>query len=434
MKNLVTVYIVNSNYGKYISQAIQSVLNQTYKNIEILVIDDFSSDNSKKIIKKYVSNPKIKIILNKKKIGLLKSSNIAIKASKGEYVIRLDADDYFDKDLVSTFVKKIKNNLNSAFVYSDYYEVNKYSQIIKKIKQINVSSGSVIKDRPILAACCLIRKSLLINVGLYDETFTRQDGYDFWYKIINEYSFSYVPKALFFYRRHSKNLTKNLIKLFKTRSEILKKFASKEKSLSKNSLIIPVRGYELDKKNYLKKIKNRPILFYTIDVALKVRNIDKIILSCTDPKLLKICKKKYKKKILYHERKTDEALLNQNFRVSLLSALKKFKLKPDNLVILTPEYPKKKAFYIEQALNKMNLHNLDKVISTTYDVDHNFYQYTKNGIKLISNDNQKLLKYEKKLILKETGGIVIFNLNSLKKNSIKKISNIIIDENSAFKI
>ena len=426
MKNLVTVYIVNSNYGKYISQAIQSVLNQTYKNIEILVIDDFSSDNSKKIIKKYVSNPKIKIILNKKKIGLLKSSNIAIKASKGEYVIRLDADDYFDKDLVSTFVKKIKNNLNSAFVYSDYYEVNKYSQIIKKIKQINVSSGSVIKDRPILAACCLIRKSLLINVGLYDETFTRQDGYDFWYKIINEYSFSYVPKALFFYRRHSKNLTKNLIKLFKTRSEILKKFASKEKSLSKNSLIIPVRGYELDKKNYLKKIKNRPILFYTIDVALKVRNIDKIILSCTDPKLLKICKN--------HERKTDEALLNQNFRVSLLSALKKFKLKPDNLVILTPEYPKKKAFYIEQALNKMNLHNLDKVISTTYDVDHNFYQYTKNGIKLISNDNQKLLKYEKKLILKETGGIVIFNLNSLKKNSIKKISNIIIDENSAFKI
>ena len=58
MKNLVTVYIINSNYGKYISQAIQSVLDQTYKKIEILIIDDFSSDDSKKIIKKYVSNPK----------------------------------------------------------------------------------------------------------------------------------------------------------------------------------------------------------------------------------------------------------------------------------------------------------------------------------------------------------------------------------------
>lgn len=434
MKNLVTVYIINSNYGKYISQAIQSVLDQTYKKIEILIIDDFSSDDSKKIIKKYVSNPKIKIIFNKKKIGLLKSSNIAIKASKGEFVIRLDADDYFDKNLISIFIKKIKKNINSAFVYSDYYEVNKFSQVLKKVKQINISSGSNIKDRPILAACCLIRKSLMINVGLYDESFTRQDGYDFWYKIINEYSFSYVPKALFYYRRHSKNLTKNLTKLFKTRSEILKKYAYKKKNFTKNSLIIPVRGYELDKKNYLKKIKNKPIIFHTIDVAIKVKNIDKIILSCADTKLLRICKKKYKSRILYHKRKTDEALLNQNFRTSLLSALRKFHLNPDNLVILTPEYPHKKTFYIEQALNKMNLHNLDKIITTTYDVDHNFYQYIKNGIKLISNDNQKLLRYEKKLILKETGGIVVFNLKSFKRNKIKKISNVIIDERSAYKI
>ena len=57
----------------------------------------------------------------------------------------------------------------------------------------------------------------------------------------------------------------------------------------------------------------------------------------------------------------------------------------------------------------MNLHNLDKIITKPC-VDHNFYQYIKNGIKLISNDNQKLLRYEK-LILKETGGIVVFNLN-----------------------
>lgn len=434
MKDLVTVYIINSNYGKYISQAIQSVLDQTYKNIEILIVDDFSSDNSKKIIQKYMSNPKIKIIFNKKKIGLLKSSNIAIKASKGEFIIRLDADDFFDKNLVSIFVREIKKHASLAFVYSDYFEVNKFAQILKKVKQIDISSGSIIKDRPILAACCLIRKSVLMSVGLYDESFTRQDGYDFWYKIINEYSFEYVPKALFYYRRHSKNLTKNLIKLFKTRSEILKKHANKKNDLIKSSIIIPVRGYELDKKNYLRKYKKKPIIFHTIDTAIKIKNVDKIILSCADINLLKICKKKYKRKILYHKRKTHEALLNQNFRNSILVALKKFNLNPDKLIILTPEHPLKKIFYIEQAINKMNLHNLDKVISTTYDVDHNFYQYVKNGIKLISNDNQKLLRYEKKLILKETGGIVVFKYRAFKKNKIKKISNIIIDEKSATKV
>ena len=147
-----------------------------------------------------------------------------------------------------------------------------------------------------------------------------------------------------------------------------------------------------------------------------------------------MCKSRYRNKILYHKRKTQEALLNQNFRISLINALKKFKLDPENLIVLTPEYPQRKFFYVEQAINKIFLHKLDKVISTTFDVDHNFYQYTKEGIKLISNDNQKLLRYEKKLILKETGGIVVFNFQALKKNIIKKVSNVIIDEESALKI
>ena len=67
------------------------------------------------------------------------------------------------------------------------------------------------------------------------------------------------------------------------------------KKFYKNFLIIPVRGYELDK-NYLKKSKFN--YFYTIDVAIKVKNIDKIILSCADTKLLRICKKKYKVEFL----------------------------------------------------------------------------------------------------------------------------------------
>ena len=94
MKNLVTVYIINSNYGKYISQAIQSVLNQTYKNIEILIIDDFSSDNSKKIIKKYVSNPKIKIIGVQPEEG---ASIPGIRKWPKEYVPKIFSDKNIDE-------------------------------------------------------------------------------------------------------------------------------------------------------------------------------------------------------------------------------------------------------------------------------------------------------------------------------------------------
>ena len=69
MKNniIISVYITNFNYGKYLEKSIQSVLKQTYKFIEIIIIDDASTDNSKKILKKYRTNKKITIIYNKKK-------------------------------------------------------------------------------------------------------------------------------------------------------------------------------------------------------------------------------------------------------------------------------------------------------------------------------------------------------------------------------
>ena len=94
-KKKISIYITNHNYGKYIERAIESAIKQTYKNIEIIIIDDYSVDNSRDIIKKYKYKKNIKIIFNKSKLGLIKSSIKAIKAAKGHFILRLDADDYW---------------------------------------------------------------------------------------------------------------------------------------------------------------------------------------------------------------------------------------------------------------------------------------------------------------------------------------------------
>ena len=133
-KNLVSIYITNFNYSEYIEKSIRSVLSQTYEKIEIIIIDDNSTDNSKQILNKYLKHPKIKVLFNKKNLGLLKSSNIAIKASKGEYIMRLDADDYLDKKIVETFVQRIVRGPKIAMVYSDYHEVNSEGKKINSIK------------------------------------------------------------------------------------------------------------------------------------------------------------------------------------------------------------------------------------------------------------------------------------------------------------
>jgi len=428
---IITVYITNHNYGVYIKKAIDSVLEQSYKNIDLIIIDDASTDRSKKIIKRYEKYDSVRIIYNKKKRGLIKSSNIAIKASKGNFILRLDADDYLDKKCVKILYNNIRKNNNIAMVYSDYYEIDNSDNILIKQKQIDINSRNNLRDRPVLAACCLIRKSALFSVNLYDEKFNRQDGYDLWYKLIKEFNFKYISKPLFFYRKHTNNLTSDKASLYKTRSQILKKYAY-EKIKKLNIIgVVPVRGKEIESLHILKKIKKKPLLFYTLDEALKSKLMSKVILTTPDKKILLTAKKKYNNKILYHLRKKEHALLNTHLKVGLLDSLKKIKKKIDLIIILDVEYPFKKYFYIEQAISKLVLHNCDQVISSIFEINNNYYKYSKDGIQLISNDKLSSLRYEKKTILREAGGITVIKFNAYKKNTVKKVSNIIIDDESS---
>ena len=92
---LVTVYITNHNYGRYIEQAIQSVLRQTQRDFELIIIDDGSTDNSREVIERYAEHRQVVTIFQQNK-GLNVTNNIALRAARGKYVMRLDADDYLD--------------------------------------------------------------------------------------------------------------------------------------------------------------------------------------------------------------------------------------------------------------------------------------------------------------------------------------------------
>jgi glycosyltransferase involved in cell wall biosynthesis len=227
---------------------------QKQKNVklfkkELIIIDDASKDNSIKIIKKYEEKNLCRAIYNKKSKGLIKSSNIGIKASKGRFIMRLDADDYLDPNSLSVLLNAIMKDSNIALVYSDYYLVDEKRNILSLEKQTIRNKEGLLDHKPVLAACCLIRRSSIFSVNLYDERFTRQDGYDLWYKLLKNFKFEHVPLPLFFYRKHGKNLTKNQNKLYKTRTKILRKFSEKKNKIKDLNIncVIPVRGPNVDK-------------------------------------------------------------------------------------------------------------------------------------------------------------------------------------------
>ena len=129
INHLVSVYITNHNYEKYLERSILSVLNQTYQNYEIIIIDDGSTDNSRKKIEKFSNNKKIKIIYQKNK-GLVISNNIAIKTAQGKYITRLDADDWLHPNFLQIMVETAEKNKNCAMIFCDYFIVNQKGQVI----------------------------------------------------------------------------------------------------------------------------------------------------------------------------------------------------------------------------------------------------------------------------------------------------------------
>lgn len=114
---LITLYILNHNYGRFLKQAIASALNQTFQDYEILIIDDGSTDNSSCIIEEYLHHPKISLISQENK-GLTVSANIALNNARGKYLIRLDADDWLVPEALEVLYKSICDKPEVAYVSS----------------------------------------------------------------------------------------------------------------------------------------------------------------------------------------------------------------------------------------------------------------------------------------------------------------------------
>ena len=118
----ITIYITNKNYGKFLNKSINSALKQNFQNFEIIIIDDGSTDNSKKIIEKFRKKKNIRIFYRKSK-GLLNNINFAIRASRANFILRLDADDYLDSNALKVLHKKIDSVICVTMIHGQKDEV-----------------------------------------------------------------------------------------------------------------------------------------------------------------------------------------------------------------------------------------------------------------------------------------------------------------------
>jgi len=421
----VSVYIPVYNYGKYVEKAIESVIRQTFDDWELIIINDGSNDESEEIIRKYEHYPKITTV-NQKNKGLAITSNIALRLSRGEYIIRLDGDDFFDENAFLVMVNFLDKHHEISLVYPDYFLVNENDEIISVECREKINGGDdCLLDLPPHGACTMWRKAVLLELGGYSEDITCQDGYDIWFRFLESHKADNINLPLFYYRQHPDSLTKNEKRILKTRQEIKRKYIERKKEKNgdfqqiNRIAIIPVRSHSnVTTKMALSKIARRPMIDYTLLEALKADCFNRVVVVSEDEKILQYVDKNYED-ILTMKRPIEYSRRNTRIEDTIelvLNNLEKNDLeKFDEVMLLYSQSPLKRSEHFIKAIDTLQIFDTDCVVPLCETMSP-YYVRQKNGLERIGNT--EMFRLERKTIYKGNGSFLLFKTSNLQTGSV----------------
>jgi len=271
---LVSIIIPVFNSEKFLEDTVYSALNQTYQEIEVIAVDDGSSDKSIDILKNF--EDKIKII-RKKNGGIASALNEGIKISKGKWIKILGADDVLKNNAIEILLKQI-NELESpekCILYSNYEIIDESGKLIHEYIEPDLNSlaqferNVVLLDHSIVhPLTSLIPISCFEKCGFFNEQLKYVEDYEFWLRccILHDYKLVLIPKVTAEYRIHPNQLTQ-----------------TKNKEMSKNSMLI--RNSILDelqsdlRSQYQKKLKLYQKTMYPKNIQI-LRKIRSLMMFC----------------------------------------------------------------------------------------------------------------------------------------------------------
>lgn len=263
---LVSVIIPAYNHENYIEDCLYSVLNQTYKNIEIIVINDGSTDETEKKIMKVIDGDKNRIhYISQDNQGVCRTLNRGLNIVSGKYIAFLASDDMWLPNRLEKQLRYLEENKHVGFVFSDSkfifnsevsdLKFSDYKPILKKLFSESHSNRNIYNDllyeNFISAITILIRKEAIDKVGKFDANIDFED-YDMWLRLSKEYDAGYIPDVLALYRMHGNNISNDSILMFRgTVKTIMKQF--RQEPLCKK----PFKSFSIACKLIFKILVNR---------------------------------------------------------------------------------------------------------------------------------------------------------------------------------
>lgn len=281
---LVSIIVITYNSSKYVLETLESAKAQTYQNIELIVSDDCSTDNTVEICSKWIEENKVRFIRTKlitveKNTGTPANFNRSIKATQGEWIKSIAGDDLLDELCIDQFMKVAFNDdfkysimvSNKCTFRNDTNDINveKISSIMSTSPQKQLPRYAC--ERPTIAPFIFIKKDVLVKLSGFDETYHLLEDSPFFFKALkNNYYFRLVDCNLVYYRLSNDSISNTDVISDKFKNELIK---------FNNNTVKPYlisRGFCFNafKLNINLKVENKPRMNFLLRVIYKLAKIE----------------------------------------------------------------------------------------------------------------------------------------------------------------
>lgn len=226
---LVSVVIPTFNRKCFLGEAIESVLNQSYKNVEMLVVDDGSTDNTSELMVAYASNPQIRYFRQENQ-GQSVARNLALTHAKGDFICFLDSDNRWLPEKLEKSLRVFAQRPEVGVVYGDIITIDEQGQEVTR-QNMTRHSGRITKylfrDNCVSMNTSMTRRICFDEMGGMEQGRRAADDYELWLRLSVRYEFFYLPEFLAEYRVMADQISSNKDRRFQSNEEIMRNFTKK---------------------------------------------------------------------------------------------------------------------------------------------------------------------------------------------------------------
>lgn len=201
------------NNEKYLDDAIESILQQTYSNFEFVIINDGSTDSSDKIVKKYLKDKRIRYFINTENLGLVESLNKGITLSKGEYIARMDGDDISEVTRLEKQIMYLEKHKKVGLLGTQGIIINekgeKTGNFKRPLSDFKIRT-KLMEGNSFIHGSVMMRKNKLLKTSLYESSYKRSEDYALWLEFIKITEVANLSDSLYRWRSYGKSRENNV--------------------------------------------------------------------------------------------------------------------------------------------------------------------------------------------------------------------------------